>query len=45
MSLSFWNSHQYPTRIPLLPMRATFSEHLILLDLIILIILGEECKI
>jgi hypothetical protein len=32
--LSFWNSHQYPICIPLLPIRATYPVHLISLDLI-----------
>jgi hypothetical protein len=40
-SLSFWHSHQYLICIPLLPIRATRPTRIILLDLIILIILGE----
>jgi hypothetical protein len=44
-SLSFWISDQYPTCIPLLPMRAAFHSHLILLNFIILIMLGEEYKL
>jgi hypothetical protein len=42
-SLFFWLSHQYRICIPILPIRATCSAHLIL-DLITLIILGEKNK-
>jgi hypothetical protein len=42
LSLSFCPYHQYPISMPLLPIRATFSSHLILVQLIILVILGEE---
>jgi hypothetical protein len=41
-SASFWLSHQHPICIHLLPICATCPAHHILLDLIILIILGEE---
>jgi hypothetical protein len=43
-ALSFWLSHKYPICIPLLPHSCYMPCHLILLDLIILIILGEENK-
>jgi hypothetical protein len=41
----FWLFHQYPTRIPLLSHSCYMSTHLILLDLIVLIMLGEEYKL
>jgi hypothetical protein len=40
-----WLSHQYPSCSPLLPIRSTCPVHLILLDLIVLVILGEEYKL
>jgi hypothetical protein len=43
--LSFWHSHQYPICIHLLPIRTTCPAYIILFDLIILIILGEEYKL
>jgi hypothetical protein len=43
-SLFFWLSHQYPICIHH-PIRATCPAHFILLDLIILVILGEESKL
>jgi hypothetical protein len=42
---SFWLSHQYPICIPRLPIRATCSADVILLDLIILIRFGEEYRL
>jgi hypothetical protein len=44
-SLSFWVYRQYPLCIPFIPIRATCPVHLILLDLIILIRLGEKFKL
>jgi hypothetical protein len=44
-SLSFWLSYKYPICIPPLPLRAACPAHLILLDLITLIMLGEEHKL
>jgi hypothetical protein len=44
-SLTFWLSHQNPVRIPLHSMTVVHFAHFILLDLIILIISGEEYKL
>jgi hypothetical protein len=43
--LSFWRYHQISVCIPLLPICAACPAHLILLDVITLIILGEEVKL
>jgi hypothetical protein len=45
LSLSFWLSHKNPICIPLLLMYATCTDHLILLDLVILIIFGVQHKL
>jgi hypothetical protein len=44
-SLTFWLPHQYLTCIPLRPLRVTSPAHLNLLDVIILIMLGEYYKL
>jgi hypothetical protein len=41
-SFPFWPFHQYPICIPLISIRATCPVNLILLDLIVLILLGEQ---
>jgi hypothetical protein len=43
-SLPFWLSHQNPTRIPILPIRATHPTHHMLLGFTILIIFDEDYK-
>jgi hypothetical protein len=42
--LSLWLSYQQPIRVPLLPVRATCPAYIILPDLIIIMIFGEEYK-
>jgi hypothetical protein len=41
----FWLPYQSPVRIPLLPIRATYPLHFVLLNSIILIIFGEVYKV
>jgi hypothetical protein len=45
LSLSFWLSHRDPICFPFILIRTTCSAHPIQLDLIILIIFGEEHKL
>lgn len=45
MASSLLAFHQNPLSITVLPVRATCPVRLILLDLIILILFGEDCKL